>query len=112
MPVIKHENKEMNRLEDLQNKTLKQILKLNDDAHKTTTYALTNLPSIRNGIRAMKINFYLKLQVPKNNSLSHMAYRQLCIEQHLRPKHEDRLPTTVEAIKILQQQHMQGCLLQ
>ena len=112
IPVINYENREIDRLDDLQNKTLKQILKLNNDTHKTTAYALTNLPLIRNRIHMMKINFYLKLQVPKQNSLSYMVCRQLCIGQHVRPKHRDRLPPTMEAIKILQQQNMQGYLLQ
>ena len=112
IPVINYENNEIDRLDELQNRTLKQIIKLNNDTHKSTTYALTQLPSIRNRIHMMKINFYLKLQTPKRNSLSHMVYKQLCLGQHLRPKHKDRLPPTVEAIKILQQQNMQGYLMQ
>ena len=69
--MINYDKTKMNRIEDLQNETLKQMLKMNTDAHKPPAYALTNLPSIRNRIHTMKINFFLKLHLPKANSLSH-----------------------------------------
>ena len=112
IPVINYVSREIDRLDDLQNKTLKQILKINSDAHKSTTYVLTNHPSVQNRVHMMKMNFLLKLKQPKQNSLSHEVYRQLCIRQHLRPKHKERLPPTVEAMKMMEKQNMQGYLMQ
>lgn len=111
IPVINHDHTEIQRLEELKNRAVTQMLKINQDSHHSTVNAINNLPSIRNRIQTMKVNFYLKLQVPKPNTLSHLVYRELCKGHQIRPQHKDRLPPLVEANKITQEQNLQGYLL-
>ena len=77
IPVLNYNKKEIKRLQQLQDRALSRMTRMNPNTHSTTANAVHKIPSIRNRIHTMKLNFYMKLQKQKTNSMAHMVYKQL-----------------------------------
>ena len=101
IPVINYNDKEIKELEEIQQETIKRLLKMHPKGHRTTLLAMNQLPTIENRINTAKLNFYLKLKQPKQNSLSHLVYRELKKTLLIRAKHIKRLPPITEIDNII-----------
>ena len=112
VPVLNYNNKEIKRLEELQNTAMTRLLRINHQTHPSTINAINNIPTIRNRLQTLKLGFYMKLQQHKPNSLSHMVYNELANTTQRRPRHRNRLPPMVEARNIMIEQEMKAYEIQ
>ena len=73
--------KEIKDLENYQERALKLLLNIEHNTSYETLQAITNLPSIQDRYKQLKINFLMKIKQPNNRSLAHATFKQVKHEQ-------------------------------
>ena len=91
IPIINYHDYEIKKMEEMQEKAIKQLLKIDYNTAYHTMLTVLNIPTIKHRIDTMKLCFWFKIREEKEHSMAHTVCTEMMKNMSIMPEHSDRL---------------------